>query len=106
MSSKKKIAIPVIIVICVAAVVFLYFKFFKGGNSGNPVYVQSVRAVSASAGSLQNRFGGVVETQKTEKVEFDSSMILAEVYVKEGDRVEEGDDLFAYDTTTIDLKIQ
>ena len=104
MSSKKKISIPVIIVICVAAVVFLYFKFFRGGSSGNPVYVQSVRAVSASAGSLQNRFGGVVETQKTEKVEFDSSMILAEVYVKEGDRVEEGDPLFtvhAHDEATL-----
>ena len=106
MSSKKKIAVPIIIAIIAAAVLFLCFKFFLKGNSGNPVYVQSVRSVSASAGSLMNRFGGIVETQKTEKVEFDPTMILAEVYVEEGDRVQEGDNLFAYDTTTIDLKIQ
>ena len=106
MSSTKKTAVPIIIIAAVIVVVLLCMKLFKGGGGGNPVYVQSVRSVTASAGALQNRFGGVVETQKTEKVEFDSNMILAEVYVKEGDRVEEGDDLFAYDTTTIDLKIQ
>ena len=48
----------------------------------------------------------MVETQKTEKVAFDTSKTLKELLVQEGQQVTKGTPLFTYDTQSIDLQIQ
>ena len=45
----------------------------------------------------------MVETQKTEKVAFDTSKTLKELLVQEGQQVTKGTPLFTYDTQSIDL---
>lgn len=107
MTRKKKTILAIIIVLILAAVAALIW-FLRGNESGNSgsVYIQSVNDVNAAGISSVNRYSGVIETQKTDKVEFDTSKKLKEIYVNEGDRVAKGDALFSYDTESIELQIQ
>lgn len=53
-----------------------------------------------------NRYSGVVETQKTEEIKYDSTKKISEVYVEVGSQVKAGDKLFSYDVQSINLEIQ
>ena len=107
MTRKKKIVLVVVIVIALAVAGLLVW-LFHGRSSGTTggVFVQSVNDVNAASTGLANRYSGVVETQKTEKVEFDTSKTLKELLVQEGQQVTKGTPLFTYDTQSIDLQIQ
>lgn len=107
MTHKKKIILAAVAVVVIAAIAFLVW-FLHGGSSGSSggVYVQAVSDLNGASAGLANRYSGVIETQKTESVEFDSSKMLKEILVSEGDRVSKGDPLFTYDTQSIELEIQ
>ena len=107
MTRKKKIVLVVVIVIALAVAGLLVW-LFHGRSSGTTggVFVQSVNDVNAASTGLANRYSGVVETQKTEKVAFDTSKTLKELLVQEGQQVTKGTPLFTYDTQSIDLQIQ
>ncbi|MCQ2530455.1 MAG: biotin/lipoyl-binding protein [Lachnospiraceae bacterium] len=105
MNKKKKIIIAAVaaaVVVVAAVVVFILLG--NGGNKAGKIYVQNVKELMS--GSYQNRYSGVVETQKSEKYEFDTSRQLEEVYVKEGQKVKSGDKLFSYNTDQLNLEIQ
>ena len=108
MTRKKKaiLAIVIVLVVAAAAVLVWFLRRGGGGGSGDGVYVQSVSDVNAAGMSYANRYSGVIETQKTDKVDFDTSKKLNELYVSEGQRVAKGDPLFSYDTQSIELDIQ
>ena len=108
MTRKKKIVLIVVIVIALAVVGVLVWllRGQTSAGSGGGVFVQSVNDVNAASTGLANRYSGVVETQKTEKVEFDTSKTLKELLVQEGQQVTKGTPLFTYDTESIDLQIQ
>ena len=53
-----------------------------------------------------NRYGGIVETQKSEDIKYDTTKKISEVYVEEGSKVKAGDKLFSYDVQSINLDIQ
>lgn len=107
MTRKKKTVLAIVIVLVLAAVAALIW-FLRGSGSGssNSVYIQSVNDINAAGISSVTRYSGVIETQKTDKVEFDTSKTFKEIYVNEGDRVAKGDALFSYDTESIELQIQ
>ena len=108
MTRKKKTILAIVIVlVLVAAAVLVWFLRRNGGSNGSGgVYVQSVSDVNTAGMSYANRYSGVIETQKTDKVDFDTSKKLNELYVSEGQRVAKGDPLFSYDTQSIELDIQ
>ena len=107
MTRKKKTILAIVIVLVLAAIAALiWFLRGSGSSSSNSVYIQSVNDVNAAGISSVNRYSGVIETQKTDKVEFDTSKTFKEIYVNEGDRVAKGDALFSYDTESIELQIQ
>ena len=107
MTRKKKIVLAVVIVVVIAVAGFLVWFLTRGGSSsGGGVYVQAVSDVNAAGTGLTNRYGGIIETQRTEEVEFDASKQLKELLVAEGDRVAAGDPLFSYDTQSTELEIQ
>lgn len=107
MKSKKKRLIVIGIAVAVLAAAGIIFWVVKGSgdssgkDSDNVVYVDSVANITGvgSGTGLIDRFSGVVEPQKTWKIEVTSDKKVAEVYVKEGDEVKVGDELFIYDTS-------
>ena len=105
---KGKIIVLIIIIILIAALAVWYFLFFRKKEvktvESNAI-LQSVEALQSSSYST-NRYNGVVETQKTEKTEFDPQKKLKELYVAEGSHVEKGQLLFAYDTESLNLEIE
>ncbi len=101
---KKKAGIFLLILILAggAAGGIWYFKF-RGGigtqSSEESVFADSVGMITGlTANGTQNRFSGVVEPQKTIKVELNSGMKVKETYVSVGDEVDVGTKLFSYDT--------
>lgn len=104
---KKKAAITILVLVLIAAAgAGLYFFVFKDKMTPaeDKVFVQSVASLQ-SYGGYGNRYSGIVETQKSEKVEFAADQKLKEIFVAEGDHVAEGDPLFSYDTELIALEI-
>lgn len=110
MTKKKKIIIIVVIVIAaaLAAVLLLKDRIGIGGGSGTDgeVYVESVADLTgANDAGVQNRYSGVVESQDTWDVNLNSEQTVKEIYVSEGDAVEAGTQLFAYDTADLQLQL-
>ena len=109
MKVKRIIAGIVITLIVGAAAVFGVFFFRNKGSvilSDKLVFVESVRSITGVSLGNTSRFMGVVESQETKAVQKDSNLNVKEVYVKPGDVVKEGDDLFVYDTTDMELQLE
>ena len=104
MNKKTKIIIAVAAAAIIVAAVVVFILLGNGGNKAGKIYVQNVKELMR--GSYQNRYSGVVETQKSEKFEYDVSRQLEAVYVKEGEKVKSGDKLFSYNTDQLNLEIE
>ena len=76
------------------------------GSDENAVYVQSV-AELANIGAIApgDRFPGMVVSENVTEIHKDSDKAVADVYVKEGDDVVEGQELFAYDMDQLQLAL-
>ena len=51
-------------------------------------------------------FSGVIESQKSLDVKYDTSKTIKEILVKEGDEVSEGTELFTYDVEAMELELE
>ena len=69
------------------------------------VYVQPVGTIMGSELSGSNRYAGVVESSKVQKITRDSTKKISELRVKEGDMVKKGDVLFTYDKSTLQMSV-
>ncbi len=105
MSKKKKIIIGAAAAAVVVIAIVLIIIFAGKSSGKGKIYVQSVKSLMGQD-AFTNRFSGVVETQKTEKIELDLSREIAEIYVSEGTKVKAGQALFAYNTDTLRLDIE
>lgn len=77
------------------------------GGSEEQVPVQSVsEIVGMGALGVAQRFSGVVSVQDPVKIMKNTDMKVGEIYVEEGDEVNEGDALFVYDTDKISLDLE
>lgn len=109
--SKKKVGIIIGVVVLAAAATVggLYFSGkigHKAGGSEDKVFVQTVSTVMSQYGGDNNRYSGVVEPQGSWDVNKDGDRTVKEVFVKEGDEVKEGDQLFTYDTEDLALQLE
>ena len=105
---EKKTKIIIISLICISFIsigIFFILKSFSTSNDSSTIYVQKVSSLTGTS-YTQSRYSGVVESQETLDISFDSSKTLAEVYVEEGQEVHKGDKLFSYDTTEASNSIQ
>ena len=76
------------------------------GSSAAAVYVQSVERLAAMGGIAPgNRFLGMVVSEHTAEINRDADKTIAELLVKEGDDVQEGQALFSYDTEELQLNL-
>ena len=71
------------------------------GSKDKAVYVQQVSSLTGV--SSQNRFSGLVVSENLTEIKKDSDKQVAELMVKEGQDVKEGDALFTYDTDQLQL---
>ena len=77
-----------------------------GCGKDNAVYVQSVEALMDMGGIAPgDRFAGVVVSENVAEIHKDADKTIAELLVKEGDDVSEGDPLFSYDTEQLQLTL-
>ena len=102
---KKKTGIAIAVVVVAAGASAGAWYHFKGGTgtvstSADAVFVDSVGTITGLTGAdgLFSRFSGVVEPQKTEKIEVASGLKVKKAYVSVGDEVQVGTKLFSYDT--------
>ena len=76
------------------------------GSNENAVYVQSVGDLSNMGGIAPgDRFPGMVVSEDVTEIEKDGSKTIAEIYIKEGEDVAEGQDLFSYDMEQLQLSL-
>ena len=76
------------------------------GGKGTPVYVQSVSGLMNMGGIAPgDRFGGLVVSENVAEIHRDGDKSIAELLVREGDDVTEGQKLFAYDTEQLQLTL-
>ena len=104
--NKKWIALAAAAVVILA--VFALRKAGAGNTSEGTVYVETVENLTGQNASLGmiNRFAGIIEPQGTWSVNKNSGVDVREIYVSEGDEVEEGEALFIYDTTKYEEDLQ
>ena len=77
-----------------------------GCSSGTAVYVQSVKTLASMGGIAPgDRFQGIVVSENVTEITKDADKTIAELLVKEGDDVAEGQELFSYDTDALQLTL-
>ena len=110
MSRIRKTILAVVLILLAAAAAYVGYRYLKdreeAGSKGAAIYVQSVADLTGVGNINGNRYSGVIETQKTEKINPDAEKKIAEVFIAEGDTVQKDDPLFSYDTASIELDIQ
>lgn len=76
------------------------------GSAKGAVYVQSVADLMNLGGIAPgDRFAGIVVSEHVAEIQKDGEKTIAELLVREGDDVKEGDALFSYDTEELQLTL-
>lgn len=84
----------------------ILFTLTACGNSGTKVFVQSVSGLMNMGGIAPgDRFGGLVVSENVVEIHKDGDKSIAELLVREGDDVTEGQELFSYDTEQLQLAL-
>jgi len=97
---KMKKWIPLLLALC------LVLALTGCATEEGAVYVQSV-ADLASIGAIApgDRFPGMVVSENVTEIQKDTEKTVEELFVKEGQDVQAGDDLFAYDMEQLQLSL-
>ncbi len=105
---KYKIWIAAAAIIVIAAAAFLFRQAGARGTEGGTAYVETVANLTGQNASLGmiNRFAGIIEAQGTWSVNKNADAEIEEIYVSEGEEVEEGQALFVYSTTKYEEDLQ
>ena len=92
--------------LCLALCLCLTASLAGCGGDDTAVFVQSVSTL-VGMGSIApgDRFAGMVVSENVTEIKKDSEKTIKEVLVKEGDDVEEGQELFSYDTDQLQLTL-
>ena len=93
-------------VICIALALSLLLVLSGCGGKGSGVYVQSVKTLAGYGGIAPgDQFGGIVVSENVAEINKDSDKTIGELFVREGDDVTEGQELFTYDTDQLQLTL-
>lgn len=105
---SKKIFVSIVILLIIAVIAIFAVRKIKSNQETdeNAVNVQSVAVLTGASNMEQNRFSGVVISQKTVKLQKQENRTIKKVYVEVGQAVKAGDKLFEYDTDDINTKIE
>ena len=92
---------------CIAAILVLALSLSLAACAGKAggVYVQNVGDLSGFGVTDGDRFPGVVVAENVTKIQRDADKTVGELFVKAGDTVKTGDQLFSYDTEQLQLNL-
>ena len=92
---------------CIAAILALALSLSLAACAGKAggVYVQNVGDLSGFGITDGDRFPGVVVAENVTKIQRDADKTVGELFVKAGDTVKTGDQLFSYDTEQLQLNL-
>ena len=91
--------------LCLALAICMVMTFAACAKEG-AVYVQSVADLANLGGIAPgDRFAGIVVSENVAEIQKDGERTIAELLVKEGDDVKEGEALFSYDTEELQLTL-
>lgn len=99
--NKRKLGMIMAVVVAAAATL----GGCTGESSADKVYVESVASLVSTNSGVQNRYSGVVEPQEVWEVNRNPEKTVKEVFVEEGDEIEEGTPLFEYDTESLKAEL-
>ena len=92
--------------LCIACALCLALSLTACAGDENAVYVQSVKTLSGMGGIAPgDKFPGMVVSENVTEIHKDGEKTIADVYVREGDDVVEGQELFAYDMDQLQLTV-
>ena len=92
--------------LCLAMAVCMVMTFAACGSKEGAVYVQSVADLANLGGIAPgDRFAGIVVSENVAEIQKDTDKTVAELLVREGDDVKEGDVLFSYDMDELQLQL-
>ena len=110
MKNKKPLLVTFICIAALALVAagiwFFWLKDYLSVSGATPVYVNPVSSIIGFNTGSTPRYSGIVEPQKTYKINKDESKTVAEVLVSVGDEVHVGDILFRYDTEEMQFALE
>lgn len=110
MKNKKPLFITLICIVALALVAagiwFFWLKDYLSAANATPVYVNPVSSIIGLNTGSTPRYSGIVEPQKTYKINKDESKTVAEVLVNVGDEIHAGDVLFRYDTEEMQFALE
>jgi len=90
-----------------AVLAILLVLSMAGCSDSTAVYVQSVKTLGAMGGIAPgDRFPGIVVSENVTEINKDGEKTIKELKVREGDDVEEGQELFSYDTDELTLALE
>lgn len=91
---------------CFACALCMILSLSACGSDENAVYVQAVASLT-NLGAIApgDRFPGMVVSENVTEINKDNDKVIADVYVKEGQDVTEGQDLFSYDMDQLQLTL-
>ena len=97
MNWKKWLSMGCVMTLCAA---------LAGCGDNTKVYVQSVEVLASQGGIAPgDRFSGLVVSEHVTQIKKDDDKTVAELLVKEGDDVKQGQGLFSYDTEELQLTL-
>ena len=95
---KKWIALCLALTLCLAMT--------GCGSDENAVFVQKVADLQNMGGIAPgDRFPGIVVSENISEIQKDNQMVVDELFVREGDDVTTGQELFSYDTQQLQLSL-
>ena len=103
---KKHKKLFIIIPVAVVAAVLIVVGIIVIRKVSIRAYVQSVSDLDQSGYGSDISYEGMVYESAQQQIYADAEKSVAEVYVKEGDKVKKGDKIFRYDTTLLELDVQ
>ena len=83
-----------------------FFSSLQAGKTEDKVYVEKLSAVMGYATGDTSRYNGIVEAMGAYELTVDTSRTIAEILVKEGDTITEGQEVAKYDVGEIELQMQ
>lgn len=93
-------------VLCLGALAAGLLSGCGASGTEETVSVQSVSMITGmGAVGMVDRYAGMVVSGETAEIQKDENKAVLEVFVEEGDMVEAGDILFAYDTEALQLDL-
>ncbi len=95
--------------VMIIVISIFWVRSSREATSQDAVFVAQISelmGLNQAQQGLQNRYAGVVEPQKTLEIRLEEGRTVAELFVKEGDEVKEGDALFRYDTEELSMSLE